>query len=112
MVTTTREGWQVERKLLPYERDMICSSSKTFGTQRIANHEPSVECDSQEPIGGSIISTLDIPNNLGNNIGDLSHDVQVVSEETLVGGGFHVAVDSPTSGVGNQARFTTGNIEL
>jgi hypothetical protein len=35
-------------------------------------------------------------------IGDLSHDVQVVSEETLVGGGLHVAVDSPISVVGNQ----------
>ncbi len=57
-------------------------------------------------------STLDVPNNLGNNIGDLSHDVQVVSEETLVGGGFHVVADSPTSGVGSLEGFTMGNIEL
>jgi hypothetical protein len=35
----------------------------------------------------------DVPNNLGNNIGDLNHDVQVVNEETFVGDGFHVAMD-------------------
>jgi hypothetical protein len=55
---------------------------------------------------------LDVPNNLGNNIGDLSHDVQVVSEETFVGVGFHVAVDSLISGVGNLEGFIACDIEL
>jgi hypothetical protein len=55
VATTTGEGWQVERKLLLNEREMIWSMSKTFGTQRVADHEPFVEWDTQEPIGGSII---------------------------------------------------------
>jgi hypothetical protein len=55
---------------------------------------------------------LDIPNNLGNNIGDLNHDVQVVSEETFLVVGFHVAVDSPISGVSSPKGFTSCDIEL
>jgi hypothetical protein len=55
---------------------------------------------------------LDVPNNFGDNIGDLSHDVQVVNEETLVGAGFHVAADSLISGVNNPKGFTTCKIEL
>jgi hypothetical protein len=55
---------------------------------------------------------LNVPNNLGNNIGDLSHGVQVAGEETLVGVDLHVAVDSPISDVNSLEGFTTCNIEL
>jgi hypothetical protein len=55
---------------------------------------------------------LEVPNNLRNNIGDLNHDVQVVSEETLVGGGLHVAINSPSSGVGNLKGSIARDIEL
>jgi hypothetical protein len=37
------EGQQVEGKLLLDEREMIWSPSKTFGTKKLANHEPSMD---------------------------------------------------------------------
>lgn len=55
---------------------------------------------------------MDIPNNLRNNIGDLNHGVQVVGEETLVGVGLDVVVDSPISDVSSLEGFTTHDIEL
>jgi hypothetical protein len=48
----------------------------------------------------------------GNNIGDLNHDVQVVSEETLVGGGLHVATNSPSNGVNSLKGSIACDIEL
>jgi hypothetical protein len=55
---------------------------------------------------------LDVPNNLGNNISDLNHDVQMVNEETLVGVGLHVLMDSLINGVANLKAFTACDIEL
>jgi hypothetical protein len=45
VATTTGEGQQVERKLSLEEREMIWSMNKTFGTQRVVDHEPFVEWD-------------------------------------------------------------------
>lgn len=42
-IANTREGQQVERKLSLDEGEMIWSSSKTFGTKKVANHEPSID---------------------------------------------------------------------
>ncbi len=112
VVATTGEGQQVEGKLLLNEGEMIQSPNKSSKTKKVVDHELFIEWDFQELIGGSITSMLDVPNNLGNNIGDLSHDVQVVSEKILVGVGFHVAIDSPISGVNNLEGFIMGNIEL
>jgi len=42
-ITTIGEGQQVEGKLSLDEREMIWSTSKTFGTKKVANHEPSID---------------------------------------------------------------------